>query len=308
MRDVRGYALLAFAMASVGSTVVAGKWMAQVGPFTGNALRLALALPLFVLALRWTGTALPRLCRHDRWLLAAQAAAGSVGYTALLLLGLRHTSAASAGAIVGTLPIVALVLSMLLLGERPTVRAALAVLLAGGGVAWMTADPADGGAMLGNLLVGAAVLCEGLFILLNRRMRTPLPPLALSTLLVALGLAGSAIPAAIELAISPRLPAPALLGAVYYAIVPTFAGFIAWYAGSARVSAAEASLFTAVAPLAAMALSVLWLGEQPGERQLAGAAVIVVAVVWQALPSNSRTVERSRANDVCKLHLLDKLD
>jgi drug/metabolite transporter (DMT)-like permease len=258
--------------------------MTGVGPFTANALRLALALPAFMIALRMTGQTIPALCRHDRWLLVAQAAAGSVGYTALLFLGLRLTSAANAGVIVGSLPVVALVLSVLLLGARPAARSWFAVVLAAGGVLWMTAGPQGAHSLPGNLLVGAAVVCEGVFILLNRRLRAPLSPLVLSTLLVAIGLAGSVLPAAFELAAAPRLPIEALLGAFYYAIVPTFAGFIAWYAGSARVSAGEASLFTAVAPLAAMALSVLLLGESLGARQLVGAACVVGAVVVQALP------------------------
>ena len=283
MRSIQGYLQLAFAMATVGSTVVAGKWMAGVGPFTANSLRLAIALPAFLLAPRWSGQALPRPCRHDRWLLLAQAAAGSVGYTAFLLLGLRMTSAANAGVITGTLPVVALLLSVVVLGERPGWRARLAVVLAAGGVLYMTAGAQGGSSIEGNLLVGAAVVCEGIFILLNRRLRAPLSPLVLSTVLVGLGLAASIVPAAVELAAAPQLPAEALLGALYYAVVPTFAGFIAWYAGSARVSANEAPLFTAVAPLAAMALSVVLLGETLGERQLVGAGCVVAAIVFQAL-------------------------
>jgi drug/metabolite transporter (DMT)-like permease len=46
-------------------------------------------------------------------------------------------------------------------------------------------------------------------------------------------------------------------------------------------------LFTAVAPLAAMALSVAVLGEKLSERQLAGAAFVFGAVVLQALPRRS---------------------
>lgn len=288
MRSISGYLYLGFAMATVGSTVVAGKWMAGVGPFTANALRLALALPVFLLALRLRGQVIPHIGAHDRWVLLAQAAAGSVGYTALLLLGLRHTSAANAGVIVGTLPVAALLLSVLLLGERPQARAWLAVALAAGGVVWMAARPGGGGSRLGDALVGAAVLCEGLFILLNRRLRAPLPPLVLSTLLVGIGLAVSLPPAMLELAAAPRLPAQALYASLYYALVPTFLGFIAWYAGSARSSAGDASLFTAVAPVSAMALSALFLGEVVDARQLAGGACVVAAVVLQAMPKRRR--------------------
>lgn len=282
MRTIQGYLLLSFSMVTVGSTVVAGKWMADVGPFTANALRLAMALPLFLIALRWSKETLPSLCRHDRWLLMAQAAAGSVGYTTLLFLGIRLTSAASAGVIVGTLPVVALLLSVILFGERPGWRSWCAVVLAVGGVLWMTAAPEDSGAIEGQLLIGAAVFCEAIFILLNRRLRAPVTPLVLSTLLVSIGLAASIIPAAVELIAKPGLPPAALLGAAYYAAIPTFLGFTAWYAGSARVNASDASMVTAVAPLAAMVLSVILLGEELGERQLVGAASVIGAMMLQA--------------------------
>lgn len=284
MQAIQGYLLLSFSMVTVGSTVVAAKWMVDVGPFTANALRLAMAMPMFLLALRWSREALPRLCRHDFWLVVAQAVAGSVGYTTLLFFGIRLTSAASAGVIVGTLPAVALLLSVILFGERPRWRSWCVVMLAVGGVVWMTAAPQDSGSVTGNLLIGGAVACEAIFILLNRRLRASLSPLVLSTLLVSIGLAASIIPAAFELIAEPGLPIAALLGAAYYAIVPTFFGFIAWYAGSARTTASEASMLTAVAPLAAMALSVMLLDEELGERQLAGAAAVIAAMMLQVRP------------------------
>jgi drug/metabolite transporter (DMT)-like permease len=293
MRTIQGYLLLSFSMVTVGSTVVAGKWMVDIGPFTANALRLAMAMPMFLLALRWSGEASPPLCRHDFCLVVAQALAGSVGYTTLLFLGVRLTDAASAGVIVGTLPVVALVLSVILFGERPGWRTWCAVLLAVGGVVWMTAGPDGGGSVRGKLLIGAAVLCEAIFVLLNRRLRAPLAPLVLSTLLVSIGLAASIIPAAVELIAEPSLPVAALLGAAYYAVIPTFLGFIAWYAGSARVSASEAAMLTAVAPLAAMVLSVMLLGEELGERQIVGAALVIGGVMLQVRPNGSSPKEIS---------------
>ncbi|KDC67679.1 EamA-like transporter family protein, partial [Bordetella bronchiseptica MBORD624] len=102
-----GHACLALAMVLAGSTVPASKLIAaEVAPFTATAIRLGLALPVFLLLMRATGARWPRPGRRDACLLALQAAAGSVGYTALLIAGLRLTSAADAAVVIGTLPAV----------------------------------------------------------------------------------------------------------------------------------------------------------------------------------------------------------
>ena len=68
--------------------------------------------------MKLTGASLPRLGARDWALLTAQAAAGSVGYTVLLITGLR-ASAVDAGIILGALPLVSAALAVTLLGERP---------------------------------------------------------------------------------------------------------------------------------------------------------------------------------------------
>ena len=77
-----------------------------------------------------------------------------------------------------------------------------------------------------------------------------------------------------------RPVAPEALGAVvFYALVPTVGGFLLWYAGAARVSGAEAALFTAAAPVTAVALAALWLGEAVGPAQIADMAAVVLALL-----------------------------
>lgn len=288
---MQGFLCLAAAMALVGSTVVASKLIAAgLPPFTATALRFALALPCFLLLMRATRSPWPRPDRRDALLLLLQAAAGSVGYTVLLIAGLRLTSAADAGVIVGTLPVVAAAVAVLLLGERPgRGRLAAIVLAAAGLLALNPPGGAEGrGSLLGNALILGAVLCEALFILLNKRLRRPIAPLALSTLMAAIGLAVAAPLALLERPWDLALPAEALgaaLAAVaYYALVPTVGGFLLWYAGTARSSGAEASLFTAVAPVSAVLLAAVLLGEPVSLGQLLGIGCVLLAVFSLALP------------------------
>jgi drug/metabolite transporter (DMT)-like permease len=61
-REFQGYIYLTLAMVTVGSTVIASKVIASgLPPFTATALRFAVAFPLFLFLMRWTGSRLPRL-------------------------------------------------------------------------------------------------------------------------------------------------------------------------------------------------------------------------------------------------------
>lgn len=282
-----GYLYCALAMVTVGSTVVASKVIGGgMPPFTATALRFALALPVF-LALCWLLRArLPRIGRSDALLLALQACAGSVGYSVLLISGTSLTSAATAGVLVGTLPIVSAVFSVMVLGERPSLRLLAAIGLAAIGVAaasgikGLSADAVNGTRhMFGAALVLAAVACEALFILLHKRLRAPLEALPLSALMCALGFAFSGAAALfLEAPWQLTVDAATLKAVAYYALVPTVLGFVLWYAGAARISGTEAALFTAVAPVSATLLAATILHEAVTLRQLAGLACVLAAV------------------------------
>ncbi|PLC07009.1 EamA family transporter [Variovorax sp. RO1] len=291
----KGMWLCALAMVTVGSTVVASKLIASgLPPFTATALRFGLALPVFAALMWFMRARWPRPDRHDAVLLLCQAAAGSVGYTVLLILGVRWAPAADAGVVTGTLPAMAALVAVLALRERPGRYLIGGIVLASLGVLAITLRPGgEGGertptALLGNLLVLGAVALESLFILLNKRLRVPLAPLVQSTAMVALGLLLSVVPALLERAWRQPVPAEALAGVAYYALVPTVAGFLLWYAGAARLRGAEAALFTALMPVSALVLAAWWLGEAVGWPQIAGAACVLGAVGLVSLDGRRR--------------------
>ena len=288
--SMKGQWWCTLAMVLVGSTVVASKLIGQeVEPFLATALRHGAALPVFLLLLWWRGERLPgwgaaRPNRHDTVLLLVQAAAGSVGYTVLLIQGVSLSSAADAGIVAGTLPAMSALLSALLLGERPGTRMVLSIVLASAGVMVVTASPGDTTAsphrLLGIVLVLAAVACEAVFILANKRLVQPIAALPLSTLMCAGGLLMSAGPAAALYAAQPStLSGSALGGIVYYAWGPTVIGFVLWYAGSARTSGTRASLATVWLPVSALLLSALVLGETIRPWQWVGLGCVVLAMV-----------------------------
>jgi drug/metabolite transporter (DMT)-like permease len=291
-RRTRAYVYLALAMATVGSIVPTSRIIAgALPPALAGAARLAIAA---VVLLPWAWRAERAALAgpftwHDRLILAVQAAGGTVGFTVLMVLGTARTTATDASVVAGTLPAVAAGLSMLLFRERPGPRRWLAVALAMGGLVAVQLPEGGGGAaaagrLTGNLLVLGAVGSESLFILLQKRLQRPLPALAQSAVMTALGLAYLALPAARELQALDlgAVPAAAWWAVAYYGLVPTVLGFVWWYRGAAEVSGAEAGVFTAVMPLSGAALSALVLGEPLHGRHAVALTLVLAAVVLVA--------------------------
>ncbi|RVK64402.1 DMT family transporter, partial [Sinorhizobium meliloti] len=244
-----------------------------------TALRFAIAFPLFLGLMRATGASWPKLQKSDWLVLLFQAGAGSVGYTTLLISGLKLTSAADAGVIIGTLPVVSAAIAIMVLGERPHRSVLAAACLAAAGVLAIVFRPDANAAhsLAGSALIFGAVICEGLFILLNKRVA--IPPLGLSALMTGFG---GAIALPFALAELPSMGAtgvPALAAVAYYALVPTVGGFVLWYAGLQKVSGTEASVFTALAPVSALLLAAAVLGETITANQMIGMACVLVAVL-----------------------------
>jgi len=285
-----GHIYLAFAMMTVGSTVIASRLIAgDLPPFVATALRFAIALPVMAGIALAARSVWPRLTRSEWVLLAVQAGAGSVGYTTLLIAGLAHMPAADAGIVIGTLPAVSALFAVAILGERPHPRLLLSVALATAGVLAVAWSGGGERSWLGVALVLAAVLCESAFILLNKRMAVPLAPLLQATAMTGLGLVISA-PFALLDAGRADWTFPALAAVTWYALVPTVGGFLLWYAGAARVSGAEAATFTAIAPLTAVTGAALVLGEPVGPAQLAGMLTVIAAIALLSLPHRKSQV------------------
>ena len=283
------YLAMAAAMAGVGSTVIASKLMAQEPVFLVMLLRFAVATILLLLVVLALRKPLPRLARASWRLLLAQAFVGSVGYSALLLWGLSLTTAADASVITGALPALAALLAVLVLHERISTAGWVAVALASAAMALLNVGGADAarppGFLLGNALVLAAVACEAVFLLLNKRLREPLDPLWTAALMsgmsLLLCLPVAAMQAAVQATSGPwqGLSPTATWAAIYYAVVPTTLGFWLWYNGSSKVSGAQAGVFTVLLPISGLLLAAGWLGESIETRHWLGMALAVTAIV-----------------------------
>src|SRR5262245_22539472 len=238
----------------------------------------------------------PQLARMNlgHWRdLVLMALLGMVGFTVLMFEGLKRTAAADAGIITATLPAVAAMLGVIFAGDRLSRWQGLTIVLAVAGIALVQVAGAAPGAStpLGNLLIGAAVLCEASFVLLGKRLAPPYRPLRLAFGANLVGLVLS-LPLAL-----PQLPAfdpasvPVGMWALgtWYALASSVVCLWLWYRGLPHVETWLAGLATAAVPVAALAASALYLNETIGPSRLAGAGLVISAIALAALaPSASR--------------------
>ncbi|MCB1548448.1 MAG: DMT family transporter [Hyphomicrobiaceae bacterium] len=280
--------LLVAAMALVGANVPFGKALVAELPllpfmvyrFALSSAALALLLPL-------------EPPRSSSWPsvrqiggIAAMSLVGMVMFTLLMLEGLRRTSSIDAGVITATMPAVVALLGLIVHAERPGVRRLFAIALAAAGIAIVSVSGAATGerTLIGNLLVGGAVLCEAAFVLMARQLSRDLPPIRLS---LAANLAGLAI------VLPPALPELATLDlaavrpgmwalATWYVLAASVFALLLWYRGLPHVETSLAGLATVALPLTALAVAVLWLGEPLAGGQIAGGALAILAIVLAA--------------------------
>ncbi|MEM1306997.1 MAG: DMT family transporter [Pseudomonadota bacterium] len=285
------FALLIFAMATVGVNVPAGKVIATEFPvLVFLSVRFAIALAaLCVIAQPSVWTEIRAIERADMWPIVWIALFGSILFTVFILEGAARTTATSAGLITATLPAVATAMGVMFLRQPLTRIAAACVGLAVTGLVVMQAGEINGGAgasgssvapLLGNALVLAAVLCEASYVIISGRAAARLSPIALSLVVSAVALLGS-LPLTlwnIWTTGVPELSTRLAALMVWYALIASVVSTIAWYAGARRASAWQAAVATAALPLAAVAASTLVLGETLTLAQAIGGGFVLAAL------------------------------
>jgi len=295
--------MLALAMIMLGSSFVAAKAMIEEVPkFLALAFRLGLASLILLPIAAVRDRRLPRMDKEGWALLLVLGVVGVVLFNWLMFSSYERTTACSAGIIFGMLPIAIAGLSWLMLRERPTGAALFAVLLAALGTAQLNLD---GGpnlivepvALIGNLMVVAAVLCEGLFSVLGKRLTARLSPLGLAALLSFICFL-IVLPLGVHEALAfdfAALTASDLFGLVWWAFASGIGYFFLWLAGLARVDASKAAVFTVFLPVSTVSFAGLILGESVLTTHIIGTVAALAAILLIAFQPSIR-IFRSRAH------------
>ncbi len=211
-------------------------------------------------------------------------------YNTLLYLALQTTSAINAILVAAALPIIIVILSWLWLGEAIGAKRGVGVLVSLVGVLVVIArgDPAMLAAFrlqAGDAWMLLAVLSWAVYSVLLRRHPTGIDPVALLTVLVALGVVFIFPFYLWELSQGqfwhPTVETVAIVA--YVGIFPSVLAYYFWNEGVAALGANTAGQYTYLMPVFTAILAVIFLGESFRWFHAAGLGLIFFGI-WLATP------------------------
>lgn len=282
---IEGLALLLFTACSWGMTWPLSKYLlTMLPPFSMRAACGAGGcLVAFALAIVRREALVPPRAQWGRLLLFSVLNYGA--FIALTAKALAWLTASEAVVITYTLPIWAAILAWPMLGERPTPRKILAIVMGLAGVALMVdlgSASADPRALPGAALALAAAMLFGLGTVIAKRRPLALPPLTSVAWQAALG----TVPVAL-LALSERpdwtgVALPGWMVILYVATLPLTVAYVAWFRALRLVPASTAATTVLISPMVGVIGSTLMLGEALGPRQIVALAMTLTGVALAA--------------------------
>jgi probable blue pigment (indigoidine) exporter len=257
-------------------------------PLTAAVLR---ALPAGLLLLAVSRRLPPR----GWWWRAAVLGGLNIGvFFALLFVGAYRLPGGVAATVGALQPLVVLGLATVLLGERAGRRALVAAVLGVGGVALLVlrADAALDAVGLLAATGGAVSMAVG--VVLAKRWGRPAPlPAVTSWQLLAGGLLLVPVALVVEGVLpASELDAAALLGYGWLTVAGTALAYVVWFLGVGALPSGAVSSLGLLAPLVATVLGWAVLGQALTGWQVAGAVLVLVAVVL-AQRAGARTRPRA---------------
>jgi drug/metabolite transporter (DMT)-like permease len=286
------YLLLVIAMLSWSGNLVIGRALSEAVPALSLSwvrwtVALVVALPFTLREL----VAKRHVIRREWRIILTLSLLGLALSNALAYWGLQSTTAINAGLINSVGPVLILLATAMVFRERVALRQIIGILcsLAGVAVIVLRGTPATLATLelnRGDLLMLGAVAVWSIYSLLIRYRPKELSPLALLTVLFAVG---SIALLPFHLAAAAHRPIefePAtIVGLLYLGIFPGVVSILCWNRGVAQIGANRASIFTHLMPLFSAFLAVIFLGERLETFHFIGAAFIFTGIVLAAITS-----------------------
>jgi len=279
------YVLLVFASLFWSGNFIIGRAVHEVVPPVGLAFwRWALA-SLIILA-----AAAPHLVRDWPALRASWrsivllSVLGVTAYNTLVYVGLQSTSAINSLLMQSTMPVVIILMTFLLFGERFTLRQAVGVLVSLGGAVTIVTKGYWVALMglsfnVGDIWVMGAVASYAAYTALLRQ-RPAVHPLSLLAATFSTGTLFLAPFYGWETMVVKAVPADlTTVGAVaYLALFPSVLAFFCFNRGVQAVGANRAAVFIHLIPVFGIIMAVVFLGEELSLAHLAGMGLIFAGV------------------------------
>lgn len=268
-----GLQLAACALLFGSTFLVMKQAVAEIQPLTFLALRFGFAaLVLWPLARRRPRT--PGELRHG--LLAGVALL--CGYV-LQVTGLRHTSSTRSAFITYLLIVLVPLMEAVVLRRRLRASTAIGVIVALVGLVLLVGpgEGASGGFGLGEVLTLLCAFAFGAHIVILDRYAHLHDPMRLTQVQLLVVTGCCAVGATVS-GVGPLAVGSAWVAIVYTGALATAVAFVLMVSGQREVPASRVALILLLEPVSAAALGFL-AGDRMGGRGLAGAAVILVAIL-----------------------------
>lgn len=253
-------------------------------PFTGVALRFAVAAVLLVVIARVLGTPLAAVNRRDRWLRVVHAVLSFCLSYGIVFWAEQWVSSGLAAVLFATFPLIVAVMAHFAIpGERMTVRVMVGTVMGFAGIAAIFAEDFD-------LLGGRSVLVAALIMLVSpfvaaistvayKKWGQGIRPVsfnAVATVYAAIIMGGvAAISESHQVIVFERWPVLAIL---YMAVAGTAITFPLYFWLLEHMQARHVALIGYGTPVIAVLLGVLFLDETMTVRTLVGSAMVVIGV------------------------------
>jgi len=256
--------------------------LAEVRPWTFRSVCLVAGGAALLLMARAGGHSLA-IPRGERWPICLVASFNITAWHLLSAYGLIRIPAGRAAIIAYTMPLWAVILGWLLLGEPLTGPRGLGLLLGLGGLAVLI-GPETGrvlwSAPLGALLMLGAAVCWGTGTVLMKRFRWTMPTVLLTAWQLVLG----AVPVLLGALLLEPVSALASVGragvvaTAYATLVGVVFCHYAWFRVLGMLPAGVAAIATLGIPVVGVLSSGLILGEPLALRELTALVLVVSAV------------------------------
>ena len=271
------------------TNAVLGRWLRDdIGPLTITTLRFTVATAFFGILLRGRPSH-ERRYGKDKWWIVAMGLAGVVGFSPLLYLGLRYSTAVNCSLIQGFSPLITALIAGLIIQEPVTNRqltgaiaglVGVAGLLSRGSLGFLLQLQFNPGDLI---LLGSAVLWA-FYAVFGRRVMHHRSPVAATALSNFISLPLIAAAAVFELQyISLNLRPETIAAIVHICVVPTIIGYWSWNRGVRTLGAGGAMVFYNTLPLYGAILGAALLGESLGLIHYVFGGLIIAGGLWATM-------------------------
>ncbi|VVA44074.1 EamA/RhaT family transporter [Candidatus Roizmanbacteria bacterium] len=283
-KKIFSYFQLTLSMIFVGSAVLVGKYLINLSVIYVSFMSLVIASLCFFI---FKGKEdLLNISRKDLLVTFFQALFGTFLYRIFFLTGIKYISGSEAGIISSLSPAIIGILAFIFLKEKLSKRKIIGVFLSVLGLIIINLNSnlmnlnLNIQIIIGQILILLSVVGQAIFVILSKFLSKGVDSfkqsayvIFFSTLLFApFVINTSFLNTALNLSIFQ------FLVIAYYGIFLSFISFLLWFEGQKKVSGTVAGIFTTVAPISSIILSIIFLNEFLQINQVVGAILVIGSI------------------------------